>query len=75
MTSRLTVKGEIISTGQGGTEEFHIKEGDILVRKANTHGYKNPGPNWARYAVVILDAEPVVIGGKVMPEGLPQFDS
>ncbi|KAH9475875.1 Oryzines biosynthesis cluster protein J [Psilocybe cubensis] len=71
----IMIKGEVISTGPGEKEEFHIKEGDILVRKANTHGYQNPGPGWARYAVVILDAEPVVVGGEVVPETLPNFDS
>lgn len=47
-------------------------KGDILVRKANMHGFKNNGPEWTRYACVILDAEPVVsVGGDVVPEVIP----
>lgn len=71
----IIVSGEIISISPGKEEDFRLKAGDILVRKANAHGYKNPGPEWARYAVVILDAEPVVVDGKVLPEETPQFNA
>lgn len=43
--------------------------GDVLVRKANSHGWKNPGPEWVRWVCIIVDAEPVVINGKTLPEG------
>ncbi|PPQ88222.1 hypothetical protein CVT25_005187 [Psilocybe cyanescens] len=71
----IMISGEIISISPGKEEDFRLKAGDILVRKANAHGYKNPGPEWARYAVVILDAEPVVVDGKVLPEETPQFNA
>lgn len=70
-----TVSGEMISTGPRNDEDFRLKAGDVLVRKASAHGYKNPGPKWARYAVVILDAQPVVVDGEIVPEETPQFNA
>jgi quercetin dioxygenase-like cupin family protein len=53
-------------------EEFTVNAGDVVVRKGNMHGWRNPGPEWARWVAVILDAQPAIRNGKSLTEGLKE---
>lgn len=47
-----TVKGEMTSTTEKGIE-FIIKQGEVMVRRAGLHGWKNSGAQQAQWAVVV----------------------
>lgn len=34
------------------------------MQKGTLHAWKNPGTEWARWAAVIIDAEPAVVNGE-----------
>lgn len=53
-------------------DEFMAKAGDVVVRRGNMHGWKNPGPEWARWVAVILDAKPAVRNGNSLNEGMKE---
>ncbi|GJJ12830.1 hypothetical protein Clacol_007075 [Clathrus columnatus] len=66
----IVISGTIVSTSPEKPEEdFRLTAGDVLVRKANSHGWKNIGPEWVRWACIIVDAKPVVLNGQTLVEG------
>lgn len=68
-----TVSGTMVSLNEQG-EEFTAKAGDVIVRKGNMHGWRNPGPEWVRWVAVILDAKPAIRNGVSLNEGMKQFN-
>jgi len=66
-----TVSGIMISFTEKG-DEFTAKAGDVVVRQGNMHGWRNPGPEWARWVAVILDAKPAMRNGNSLNEGMKQ---
>lgn len=47
--------------------ETHLKNpGDTVIQKGTMHAWRNPGSKWARWACVLVDANPAVVGGKIM---------
>lgn len=64
-----TVSGTMISFTNGG-DEFTAKAGDVVVRRGNMHGWRNPGPEWSQWVAVILDAKPAVRNGNSLNEGM-----
>ncbi|KAG5665051.1 hypothetical protein KAF25_008785 [Fusarium avenaceum] len=47
-----------------------LKSGDTLVQRGTMHQWINYGKTWARMLYVLLDATPVVVGGKLLGEEL-----
>ncbi|MGQ3045329.1 MAG: cupin domain-containing protein [Niveispirillum sp.] len=46
-----------------------LAAGDIVVQRATNHLWRNPSPDQAcRIAFVLIEAKPVVAGGRVLPE-------
>jgi len=58
----IIIFGSLISLTEDGKETL-LKPGDILVQRGSLHAWRNPGPDWARWVSVLVDAEPAVIGG------------
>ncbi|KAJ3552873.1 hypothetical protein NP233_g12774 [Leucocoprinus birnbaumii] len=67
----LMISGTMISVTEQG-DEFIAKAGDVVVRQGNMHGWRNPGPEWARWVAVILDANPAIREGKSLNEGMKE---
>jgi mannose-6-phosphate isomerase-like protein (cupin superfamily) len=45
----------------------HLKAGDVLVQRGTVHNWVNRGTVPCVAAVVLIDAQPVTIGGKALP--------
>jgi hypothetical protein len=46
-----------------------LKAGDILIQRGNLHEWHNRSSEWARWVAVVVDAKPMVVEGKELPEG------
>jgi hypothetical protein len=43
-----------------------------MVQRGTMHGWRNPSETeWVRFAAVVVGADPVVVGGKVMEGAMP----
>lgn len=51
---------------EDGTEYLMDKPGDVLIQRGTMHTWHNPGPEWARYISVIVDANSAVVKGKAL---------
>lgn len=51
---------------EDGTEYLLENPGDVVIQKGTLHAWRNPGPEVARWAAVIVDAEPAVVNGQAM---------
>jgi mannose-6-phosphate isomerase-like protein (cupin superfamily) len=47
-------------------QEFHLRAGDVVVQRGTIHNWKNTGTEPCLIAVVLIHAEPVKIGDKVL---------
>ena len=65
MLARL-VKGELVLILSDGSETHLKTPGDVAIQKGTMHAWKNPGNEWARFASVVIDAEPAVVNGKTL---------
>ncbi|KAF8521501.1 hypothetical protein JB92DRAFT_2890690 [Gautieria morchelliformis] len=46
-----------------------IRAGDVVVQRGTLHGWHNPSATeWARWAAVLIDAEPVQVNGVDLEE-------
>lgn len=52
---------------EDGTEKVLEKPGDIVVQRGTMHAWRNPGPGWARWVCVLVDADSAIVNGKVLP--------
>ena len=43
--------------------ERTMKAGEVAIQKGTMHAWYNPGPEWARWVCVLIDAEPAVVNG------------
>jgi quercetin dioxygenase-like cupin family protein len=41
-----------------------ISPGDVIVQRGTIHAWHNRGTDWSRFLFVLMDACPIVIGGK-----------
>ena len=41
-----------------------MNAGDIAIQRGTMHAWHNPGPEWARWACVLVDAEPAIVNGQ-----------
>ena len=49
-----------------GDEVVHLRAGDVLVQRGTVHNWMNRGAEPCRIAFVLIDAEPVSVGGRVL---------
>ena len=61
------VSGKLILEMEDGTEVLLENPGDTVVMRGALHAWRNPGPEWARWMAVIIDAEPAVVNGAPLP--------
>lgn len=47
-------------------EVVHLQAGDVLVQRGTVHNWMNRGAEPCRIAFVLIDAEPVAVGGKLL---------
>jgi quercetin dioxygenase-like cupin family protein len=55
----------VISITEDGKESV-LKPGDIVIQRGNIHAWKNPGPGWARWVTILIDADAAVVNGESM---------
>lgn len=65
------ISGQVELTLDGG-ETVVLEAGDIVVQRGTNHLWRNPSATEiARVAFILIEAGPVVVGGKVMEEVHP----
>ncbi|MDR0357896.1 MAG: cupin domain-containing protein [bacterium] len=47
-------------------EVVHLQAGDVLVQRGTVHNWMNRGAEACRIAFVLIDADPVSVGGRVL---------
>ena len=57
------VFGKLILINDTGPETLLSNPGDTVIMRGTMHAWKNPGPGWARWVSVLVDAEPAVVNG------------
>lgn len=57
----------------GGETVRQLKEGDVVIQRGTNHAWVATGPGPVKFMFVLLDAEPVRVGGKVLGEFLDNF--
>ncbi|KAK6380115.1 hypothetical protein LTS17_005303 [Exophiala oligosperma] len=66
----VVLEGEVEMILDSG-EVRKMKRGDIAIQRGTMHAWKNPSKTeWARMMFVLLDCEPVQVGGAVFQEKL-----
>jgi quercetin dioxygenase-like cupin family protein len=60
----VVMKGEIDMELDDGV--VHLKAGDVLVQRGTIHNWVNKGTEPCQIAFVLVDAKPVVAGGKTL---------
>lgn len=61
----IVMSGEIDMELEAG-EEVHLKAGDVMVQRGTVHNWINRGTEACVLAVILIHANPVVAGGKVL---------
>jgi quercetin dioxygenase-like cupin family protein len=61
----LILSGEIDMPLDDGTE-VHLKAGDVLVQRGTIHNWINRGTQSCVIAFILIDAKPVMVGGKTL---------
>jgi quercetin dioxygenase-like cupin family protein len=61
----VVISGEIDMELEKG-EEVHLEAGDVVVQRGTVHCWINRGTAPCTIAFVLIDAKPVVAGGKVL---------
>ncbi|EMD42068.1 hypothetical protein CERSUDRAFT_79675 [Gelatoporia subvermispora B] len=62
----ILVSGKLLVTLDGGVQRLLETPGDLVIQRGTIHSWNNPGPDWTRWATVVVDAKPVVVGGKTL---------
>jgi hypothetical protein len=68
----ILLSGEIDLELDSG-EVAHLKSGDVLLNRGMIHTWVNKGSGSAVMAVIMIDAKPVEVGGKVLGTVFPSF--
>jgi len=61
----IVLEGEIVLELDSG-EERTVPQGGIVIQRGTNHAWVNRTENWVRIVFVLLDAEPLVIGGQTL---------
>ncbi|EJD04101.1 uncharacterized protein FOMMEDRAFT_155231 [Fomitiporia mediterranea MF3/22] len=64
----ILIFGKLILVLDDGTEALIENPGDTVVQRGNMHAWRNPGPGVARWASVLVDAEPAVVNGATLDD-------
>ncbi|KAH9858132.1 hypothetical protein C2E23DRAFT_165760 [Lenzites betulinus] len=59
----ILISGKLLLVMEDGSETLADKPGDIVVQRGTIHAWKNPGPEWARWVTILIDAKPAVVNG------------
>jgi quercetin dioxygenase-like cupin family protein len=62
----VVISGEIDMELEPGGVEVHLKAGDVLVQRGTIHNWGNRGEKPCIIAFVLIDAEPVAVGGRTL---------
>lgn len=66
----VVLEGEVEMILDSG-EVRHMKRGDIAIQRGTMHAWKNPSKTqWARMMFVLLDCQPIELGGARLKEAL-----
>ncbi|GES57023.1 cupin domain protein [Aspergillus terreus] len=66
----IVLEGEVDMILDSG-EKRRLQRGDIAVQRGTMHEWQNPSTTeWTRMLFVLLDAQPIVVGGKQLGEDL-----
>ncbi|KAJ3551598.1 hypothetical protein NM688_g4609 [Phlebia brevispora] len=60
----ILISGKLVLVMEDGSEELVEEPGSVVIQRGTIHAWRNPGPEWARWACVLVDAYPVVVDGK-----------
>lgn len=63
----IIVSGEIELQLDSGAVQ-HLAGGDVVVQRGTNHLWRNPGTIPCRIAFVLIEAVPVAVNGRVLPE-------
>jgi quercetin dioxygenase-like cupin family protein len=66
----IVLTGELELELDGG-DVIPLSAGDIVVQRGTNHIWRNTSDTVCRIAFILIEAEPVVIDGKIMPEHRP----
>ena len=61
----VVMSGEIDMELDNGVE-VHLKQGDVMVQRGTIHNWINRGTETCVMAVILIHADPVTAGGKVL---------
>jgi quercetin dioxygenase-like cupin family protein len=61
------LEGQIVLELDSG-EERTVPQGGVVIQRGTNHAWVNRTQDWVRVAFVLLDAEPLNIAGKSIPE-------
>lgn len=53
---------------EDGSETLIEITGDTVIMKGGMHAWRNPGPNWARWISVLVDAKPATVNGETLED-------
>jgi len=48
-----------------------LQTGDIVVQRGTSHLWRNPGTEPCRVVFVLIEAVPIAVNGKLLPEVAP----
>ena len=66
----IVLDGEIELQLDGGEVE-QLQTGDIVVQRGTSHLWRNPGTEPCRVVFVLIEAVPIAVNGKLLPEVAP----
>ncbi|OCH96140.1 hypothetical protein OBBRIDRAFT_822446 [Obba rivulosa] len=62
----ILISGKLVLILDNGVERLFETPGDLIIQRGTIHAWRNPGPEWTRWATVLIDARPAVVGGKAL---------
>ncbi|KZV77689.1 hypothetical protein PENSPDRAFT_746805 [Peniophora sp. CONT] len=64
----ILIHGELVLILDDGSETHLKNPGDTVVQRGTLHAWRNPSStDWTRWATVVIDAKPVIVDGKELP--------
>jgi quercetin dioxygenase-like cupin family protein len=66
----ICIEGECDLHLDGG-EVVRVRAGDVVIQRGTNHAWQNSSDAPVRFAWILIDAEPLAIGGVELPEVMP----
>jgi quercetin dioxygenase-like cupin family protein len=70
----VVLSGQCDMTLDSGTVVKGLKTGDVVIQRGTSHGWVATGPGPVKFLFVLIDADPVRCGDKVLGDFLDNFD-